>query len=372
MNPIVKDKLLIVGAFPEPGSSIIGGIVTSCKTLLDSDFSEFFDLILIDSTQISNPPPPFLHRFVRAFKRFMFYFFSLLLNRPKAIVLFASSGASIAEKGLMAWIARLLQIPTFIFPRGGKLIDIVISNRWQRFWIVPAMQGAKYFLCQGPKWERFALEVLRYNPNNIEIIKNWTATKELLQIGSNRELHHRKEKYRILFLGWLEREKGVFELLEASLSLSRRHNFSLTFAGDGNAEQNAKAFTSKNNLDAFVHFAGWVNGRQKLELLANSDILILPSWAEGFPNAIIEAMASKMAVIVTSVGNIPEILNNRDQVLIIKSKDPISLERAIEELLMDDDLRIKLAENGFNFANDNFSTQKGVDRLKQIIKGVIS
>lgn len=102
---------------------------------------------------------------------------------------------------------------------------------------------------------------------------------------------------------------------------------------------------------------------RKTNLLKSADILVLPSWSEGFPNAIIEAMAAKVAVIVSAVGNVPSMLEHRKQAMIVPPKDINALSSAIEELLLNSHLRTEIAEQGYNFARDNFSTRKTVQRL---------
>jgi len=58
-----------------------------------------------------------------------------------------------------------------------------------------------------------------------------------------------------------------------------------------------------------------------MKYLHDSDILVLPSRAEGFPNAVIEAMAAKLSVIVNSVGNVPDLSGNREHALVISPKN---------------------------------------------------
>lgn len=176
----------------------------------------------------------------------------------------------------------------------------------------------------------------------------------------------------MLFLGWLERGKGILELLEASLSLSKKYEFRLIIAGRGHAEEQARAFVQSHGLEDFVEFAGWVAGEAKEALLAKADILILPSWAEGFPNAIVEAMAAKMAVVVTTVGNVPDLITDRQQALLVPPKDKEALERAIEQLLLDPQFRVELAERGHAFARDNFSVEQGVAKLTAVIDAAIT
>ena len=368
----MKPKLLIVGAFPPKDTKIFGGVITTCQTLLDSDFPSQFDLLLIDSTQISNPPPAVAIRLFLAIRRFFSYLVILLFQYPDAVLLFASPGTSLLEKGVMAWIARAKRIPVLLFPRGGKLIDLVHRSPFQKLWVKITMRGATHILCQGSAWQRFAIDVLGFKESHTPIIHNWSATSELLQIGSQRTSSSPSLTLHMLFLGWLEEEKGVFELLEACRELAHHHAFELTIAGRGHAEQRARDFVSNNGLENHVHFVGWVQGAEKKALLETADILVLPSWAEGFPNAIIEAMAARVAVIVTAVGNVPDLLRSREEALIVPPKDSTALRVAIEELLIHSDLRWQLAEKGHLFARETFSVETGVTRLTEFIKEAIS
>ncbi len=359
---------MIVGAFPSKDSRIYGGIVTTCKSLLDSEFSEHFDLVLIDSTQRSNPPPNFFLRFIFALRKLYLYLEKLFTTSPDAVLLFTATGVSILEKGMMARFARLKRIPVFMFPRGGEVIDIVKKSAVHRAWIRPALRSATYLLCQGPAWQRFAVQEIGFPAEKAPIMHNWTATPELLQLGAEKKLTLSDAIPRLAFIGWLEKEKGVFELLAACRCLAQRHHFLLTIAGRGNAESAAKEYVRRHSLEEYVNFVGWVQDEEKRDLLRYADILVLPSWAEGFPNVVIEAMAAKLAIVVTTVGNVPDLLTDRRHALLIPSRNVDAIAVAVEELLIDRVFRSELAERGYEFANTMFSTAAGISRLVAIIK----
>lgn len=177
---------------------------------------------------------------------------------------------------------------------------------------------------------------------------------------------------RVLFLGWLEKEKGIFELLDACEQLAPHFNFILSVAGRGHAEVEAKKFVQGCNLNSRVDFVGWVHDAEKMRLLQESDILVLPSWAEGFPNAVIEAMSAKLSVIVTSVGNVPYLLRNREHALIIPPKNVDALRESLKELFVNKDFRVQLAEDGYVFARETFSTDSGVARLTSVLNAAIA
>lgn len=346
--------------------------MTTCRTLLNSSFSDHYELVLIDSTQISNSPPSIVVRALFAFSRFIKFLKLFFTAKPDAVLLFTSVGASVVEKGAMAWVARLKPIPIFLFPRGAGLIQTVQASGFQRTWVIAAMRGATHILCQGPAWQRFAINVLGFSEGKSPIVQNWSATEEILMIGESRSFISVVGVPCLLYLGWLDKEKGIFELLAASLSLSKKHVFRLLIAGRGNAEVQARAFVQSHNLQDVIEFVGWVGGEAKEELFIKSDILILPSWAEGFPNAIIEAMAAKLAVVVTTVGNVADVIADGKQALLVPPKDNKALELAIDRLLLEPQFRAELAERGHVFARDNFSVTQGVAKLTSVIDAAIA
>lgn len=368
---LTKEKILIVGAFPPPELKVFGGIVTSCRALLNSSFSTRFDLILVDSTQISNPPPPFVTRAILALRRFLSFCYKTVETRPDAVILFASSGISLLEKGAMAWFSRFLHVPVLLFPRGGRLMDMAAASKFHNFWIRCSLKGADYFLCQGPAWHRFAIDIVQFAPSRAPTVPNWTATNALLAIGSARGTRKQNDIVKLLFLGWLEKEKGIFELLHACCELAHSYNFELVIAGRGHAEAGAKLLVSTSGLAGRVRFAGWVQGRELEQLLAESDVLVLPSWAEGLPNSMIEAMAAGLAVVVSSVGNVPDVVTNGCEALLVPAKDVESLRYALQRVLGDPELRGLIAARGHAFARKNYAVETAVHVLSESVMTAI-
>ena len=83
------------------------------------------------------------------------------------------------------------------------------------------------FLCQGEVWKQFAINEIKIPKEKTRIIKNWTATKKLLEAGKGRSFSKKFKKKEIIFIGWLEKSKGVFELLESIRLLSQNKNNNL-------------------------------------------------------------------------------------------------------------------------------------------------
>lgn len=356
-----RTRVLFVGAFPPANSDIVGGNVTDCRILLQSSFATRLELDLVDSTQISNPPPSLPVRLVLASRRLVRYAIRFEAGRPQVLLLFTSGGASVLEKGAMAWYARLRGVPAVMFPRGGRLLERCERSRFRRLWVRASFRGARKVFCQSVKWQEFAETVLGIPKRDAPVIPSWTATERLLSIGRDRTFGPR-DPVRLLYLGWLEREKGVEELLTAVGLLSPDADFTLDIVGDGSYADAARNAVPAEIADR-VRFRGWLQGEAVESVLADSDVLVLPSWAEGLPNAMIEAMAAGLAVVTTPVGGIPDHISDGREGLLVPPRDANLLALALGRIVGDDELRKRLALAGHALAARRFSSERAADRM---------
>ena len=95
---------------------------------------------------------------------------------------------------------------------------------------------------------------------------------------------------------------------------------------------------------------------------------MLPSWAEGLPNSMIEAMAAQLAVVVTAVGNIPDMVIDGRHALLVPPKDIPALTAALARVVGDAALRERLAEQGFALAAREFAVETAVTRLLDAVR----
>ena len=224
----MNKKLLIVGSFPSKKRQIFGGVNRSCQILLNSSITEEFEVIPFDSSQISNPPPNIFIRSLLATLRLFKLLYVIRKIRPQVSLIFCSDGASALEKGVMLLICKSFKIRTLIFPRARNLVKQTNMSRIFKRIIKNLFNQANVFLCQGPKWEDYARKVLDIKSEKLFIIENWTATPELLRIGRERIISEKQEKIKLLYVGWLEKEKGVMELVNAiNLLVEKRYDIHL-------------------------------------------------------------------------------------------------------------------------------------------------
>ena len=140
---------------------------------------------------------------------------------------------------------------------------------------------------------------------------------------------------RLLYLGRLVRQKGLYELIEG-LHLAQLHGAAaeLMLAGEG-PEADGLAVAAAACGVARLEFAGPVRGPDKIALLSWADVLVLPSYSEGLPYALLESMAAGVPAIATRVGAIPEVVADGVNGLLVEPRSPAAIAAAIRTLCED-------------------------------------
>lgn len=176
----------------------------------------------------------------------------------------------------------------------------------------------------------------------------------------------------LIFVGNVIREKGVGELMEAFLALERQiEKLDLLIVGDGPALGGLISKAEKAGVFKRVHIVGRRPHDEIPGWLSASDILILPSWSEGHPTIVVEAMACSRAVIASSVGGIPETIESGESGILVEKGNIRALMQAIIQLACDSDKREKMGQLGRQIAEQRFSWIKNAEKILQTYKEVL-
>jgi glycosyltransferase involved in cell wall biosynthesis len=175
---------------------------------------------------------------------------------------------------------------------------------------------------------------------------------------------------RILFLARIAPNKGIGELLDAFAQVLKGDpSLVLAIAGDGELEK-AKNRARELGISDSVEFHGWVDTEKKRALLRSSAIFVLPSYAEGLPMALLEAMGAGIAVIATNVGGVPDAVTDGLNGLLIAPKDTPGLVAALEKAISNHDLREKLGREAKRRIREQFMPEPIVMEIEKLYKEV--
>lgn len=172
---------------------------------------------------------------------------------------------------------------------------------------------------------------------------------------------------RIAFVGRLDPVKGADLLLDALAVLRQSHpRLSATFVGDGPQAEQTRAHARTLGLDDVTTFLGAQPETAVAELLKQSDLLVLPSFAEGLPVVLMEAMASSLPVIASRIAGIPELVREGESGFLIPAGDTTTLIHAIDCLLRDPDLRCRMGQAGRATVLADFTIEAEARRLARL------
>jgi glycosyltransferase involved in cell wall biosynthesis len=159
--------------------------------------------------------------------------------------------------------------------------------------------------------------------------------------------------YRIVFIGRLSPEKGLFDLLEAMIWLEHQAvgMFSLEIAGDGPLRDQLPTRIRALGLEKHVRLVGWVSqGEELRRFYRDATMAVLPSYTEGVPLSLVEAMAFGVPVVASAVGGIPYLLRGGEAGVLVTPGQPEELGAAILHLCQDVALRSRLVMAGYERA----------------------
>ena len=206
-----------------------------------------------------------------------------------------------------------------------------------------------------------------------ELIQNGFAAEriETLPYAVRMPLHGMApipKENRILYVGQLIRGKGVDLLLKALPHLCC--DYELTIAGTGNAQHSLEQLSRKLGLTGKVRFAGWVGPQDIGDYYAKAKVSVVPSrWPEPFGMVGLEAMHYGRPVVGFNVGGIPDWLEHGVTGLLVPEQDVRAFANALEQLLEDPHLCLKLGEQAQERVRTKFSFENYLDRLEALLSG---
>lgn len=252
-------------------------------------------------------------------------------------------------------VSKMLGVRVVNQIHGGPLPQDFFSNsrmltellRWtlRKSDAVSVLSGKEY-----EAYKLFSPEVLTvWIPNAIDPIP-------LLGSIAEPDIH---QPLSLIYVGRLVREKGLFELLEAiaRLKIMGKTVF-LDVAGAGQSERELKAAVSTLGLDENVYFHGPVFGAEKNRLWQKADIFAFPTYHEGLPYSLLEAMAAGTPAITCPVGAIPDVIQDGVHGFFVPPRNVDAIEQAINTLDNDRSLLNKMAHNSRERVLENYTLKR--------------
>lgn len=243
----------------------------------------------------------------------------------KIIHIHSASDASFYRKSLFVFLGKVLQ-KKVIFHMHGADFDSFYENSpaMAKWYIRKTFSLCDKILVLSDFWKSFFVKNI--TNQQVEVLLNGVYSSEFESSFTTPE-----NISKFLFLGRLGHRKGVYDLLKvADVIVNERQYKDIYFylAGDGDIEE-VREIVEAKGLQQHVQIMGWIGEKEKLECLKQADTMVLPSYNEGLPMSILEAMAAGKIIISSRVGGIPDLVTEQENGFLIDPGDVESLCRHI-------------------------------------------
>lgn len=255
------------------------------------------------------------------------------------------------DLGVMV-ISRLLRVPVVYHIRFGRVPLLLKSRGWEGRLITKAIQGSAVVVAIDEKTGSVIKQAIPRA--NVQVVPNCVDYSTFPQV----EKSSNAEKV-ALFVGWVIAAKGVRELVSAWSRIGPA-GWVLRIAGP--SDENYIMSLKELFPSCRVEFLGELSHSAAMREMALCDLFVLPSYTEGFPNAVVEAMALGKAVVATKVGAIPEMLEQGECGVLIDPRDEAGLAEAMLGLVQDEALRSKFGQRAAKRALENYSIDSVFER----------
>lgn len=351
---VAKMKVLMIGA----GRDVRGGVSSVVNSYYDAGLDKLCDLTYLPTMEDGSKLKKL---FVAARARVRF---ERLIKENDILHVHMSSDNSFYRKAV--FIRRAYrEKKKIVIHMHGSTFDLFYRERCnekQKREVRDVFAMADAVIALSEDWKQF---LARYicAPEKIHVIYNAVKLPEPYE----KDYGNRK----MLFLGILGQRKGTYDLIEVLPEIFRKYpDAHIYFGGDGEREQ-AERLCREKGIDGNVTFLGWVRDVEKEKYLKECSIYVLPTYHEGMPMSVLEAMSHGMAVVSTYVGGIPHLITDGENGLLCKAGDRAALQKRLEELLACPELRKRLGEAAGNKIASEFDIAVSVKRLTDVWEAVI-
>ena len=283
----------------------------------------------------------------------------LLCKRIKIVHIHTASYNSFKRSALFISLAKFFKRKVVIHIHGGGFKEYYEKNT---SFVHKNLLKCDTIIALTEYWKEF-FEGLGFE--NVIVVPN-IVDSPIIQ-----EKKYHDDKVHILYLGLITKAKGIYDLLDVINEHKVEFDGKITLHIGGNGETGKlQEIIAQKALSSIVKFEGWVGGKKKIELLNNADIFILPSYTEGLPISILEAMSYKLPVISTPVGGIPEVIEDGKNGILFTPGDKEALYQAIDKLHTDKIQRKSMGELSYSKVQSYFPDNVS-EKLENIYKELL-
>lgn len=284
----------------------------------------------------------------------------LSLRKVAAVHVHAASCSSFWRKSIFLLLAFAARRPVIFHLHGGNFVRFYEqSGALARSYIRFILRRSAYVIVLSEQWKRLVANIVPGLP--LAVVPNPVSLPALQNVRRSAEL---------LFLGRMNRDKGIYDLLSVVAVLRRTHpGLRLVCAGDGEIGR-VKQRAAELGIAEAVHVVGWLRSIDRQRYLSQCTALVLPSYVEGLPMCVLEAMAAGAAVVATRIGGIPQAVAHGAEGLLVAPGDLEALKNALNLLLSRPQLAREMGAYGRRKIEQKFAAEIVMPQIETLYRAV--
>lgn len=288
--------------------------------------------------------------------------FIILLPTASLVHIHLSAPTSAKRKYPFLFLAKLFKIPIIIHFHAFSAESTIDKNYFKLYDRIFNMANTIIVLSES--WKKGIIKDLKIDACKIEVLYNPCP-----KINPNNDV---LKTNTILYAGTLESRKGYRDLINSFAVVAQLYpEWKLIFGGNGEINKGIN-LAKELHLENQVVFKGWISGVEKEKLFREANIFCLPSYAEGFPMAVLDAWAYGLPVVTTPVGGIPDVAKDGENMLLFNPGDTGTLSEKLIDLISDKSLSDTISNASILFSLNQFSLDLISRQLKSIYQNNIN
>ena len=339
-----------------PSFTAKGGITSVVNGYRNSQLTEDYDVRFIETYCDGSV----IQKTSKALSAYLKFIYTALFWKPNLVHVHTSFGGSFYRKALIIEIASLSKIPVVNHVHGADFDEFYRKKSQKKKKTIEKIYNKCIrTIALSEEWKKNLAEIVP--EQTIRVVENYG----ILQEDLIKDKLTKPNNKLILFLGFICERKGCFDIPAiVDQVCSKIPDARFILGGSGEIEKVKQKLSAKYKDN--VEFPGWIRDEQKRQYLREADIFLLPSYNEGMPMAILDAMGCGLPIVSTDVGGIPKIVRQGINGYLYKPGDSKSMACAIIEYLTDDEKRLKAGQESVDVIRESYSLQQNIDKLERV------
>ena len=348
-----------------PNPMVKGGIATVVNGYRGSKLEEDYEITYVESYRDGSK----LKKLLKGISGYFHFAIVLLCHKPDIVHIHSSFGPSFYRKTPFIYMASWAKIPIINHIHGADFDEFYVkASENKREKIRKVYSKCSLLVALSEEWKERLSQIVP--SEKVVVIENYSTLHE----DALKERMERNCNNTVLFLGELGKRKGcydipsVIKMVKESIPNVR---FVLAGAGSEADEKNIKQLIEDKGVRNNTVFPGWVRGEEKDILLRDADVFFLPSYNEGMPMSVLDAMGYGLPIVSTNVGGIPKIVHDGENGYCCDVGDVANMSTGIIGLLTDGKKREAAIKESINIVKNGYSLDAHLTLLEAVFERVI-